>query len=910
MKLDARTSRVGALAAVALCLAGCLPDDEIRCIAFSPDGNRIAAVSVKRGVTVTDTRTGARTRVTADRVRGDRVAWSPDGTTLAFTRETSGAWTIATAGLDGVTSQVTVAPGLSSDPFFTGDNRVGWVAWEEGFPVLNLPNRTRRQHATNPVPAPDGRRIAFVDWSCLVPQVCAVRTDDGSPCRLTSETTLLGLQPGSLRWTTDSRAVTFVRITAGPGERLRWQVLESDASGNTPPRVLVSSEQPIAAALAVDSEWLWLVLQDRLVRIRRKDGAQKPVSTDGLPVSLPATAGAAGAVAFVTADQLVGLARPDAAPRFLVPDPEAQFLLAEEFYRTGRDARSRQLYAELLASVRGAEDPVLPELVGVLNAGRLGREAEAARNLARLLATGRIPAGIPVRTLWRVLGLTQLVAGVSATDARRSLEQFASLPVPAEEARETTVPGHRGLGDAGLNALAILRSGDPEAARLLGRGIQARLRGDPAATEEAFSALLRRRPESLAVQAEYLRALEGFDREVFFFSPGRRDFPMTEAAQIRHLSRFADLCVQSPLAPRARFELFRLCISARRDDQARAILAATLSSPHRAADMEGTGDFFRAYLDIPEREPWLEGAMRSVFLHPQMQPAVEHALPGPRERMAFHLCAAKLALVRGNTAEGHRSCDAAEAQWDRIPESDRTPADHLDHLRVGVFRARAAELAGEYSPAADLCANAASAAVTTSSGQFDFALEARFRASLLRAAAQRVATVEREVLACEREAGDDLVNPKWQEGPLRRTAEHFAVIAGRSADPGEQSLAALEAGIAAGKLNRPDAARAALQRAAHSPAPWIREKALAELVAIAETGNDPWNALRWSRELGAMPGLDDGLRAWLRVRAARHELRMEVNTGQARAALDEIIRNWPPDSPLGALARGVAETAP
>ena len=47
---------------------------------------------------------------------------------------------------------------------------------------------------------------------------------------------------------------------------------------------------------------------------------------------------------------------------------------------------------------------------------------------------------------------------------------------------------------------------------------------------------------------EYLRALEGFDEEVYYFSLSRRHFKPSRADQIAYLEPFLELAPDSPLA--------------------------------------------------------------------------------------------------------------------------------------------------------------------------------------------------------------------------------------------------------------------------------------------------------------------------------------------------------------------------
>lgn len=98
---------------------------------WSPDGSRVAIVRDRSGfnqVGVVDVATGAVTAVTmAPRIHGD-VSWSPDGTTLVFTRKTEDALSsqvaVTAADGSGEVRELTSGPGMRGSPRFSPDGGV------------------------------------------------------------------------------------------------------------------------------------------------------------------------------------------------------------------------------------------------------------------------------------------------------------------------------------------------------------------------------------------------------------------------------------------------------------------------------------------------------------------------------------------------------------------------------------------------------------------------------------------------------------------------------------------------------------------------------------------------------------------------------------------------------------------
>src|SRR5690606_21532414 len=125
---------------------------------------------------------------------------------------------------------------------------------------------------------------------------------------------------------------------------------------------------------------------------------------------------------------------------------------------------------------------------------------------------------VPPKYLWRLLGFSYLL---ELDDLEKAAESF-------EHYREITSASMEGeVPDSALNALDIIRNQPPEVARLYARAVKARLNGNFMLTDQLFSELLKAAPQERAVQREYLNALDGFDREVYYFSLTQRPFTPT-----------------------------------------------------------------------------------------------------------------------------------------------------------------------------------------------------------------------------------------------------------------------------------------------------------------------------------------------------------------------------------------------
>jgi hypothetical protein len=91
-------------------LSACLPEDSFLAIRFSPNGDLLAIVSEKQGLTVADP-TGMDRRVVASGgIDPDSVAWIPNSAGLAYSGDREGSLDIYLSSLDGATTRVTALP--------------------------------------------------------------------------------------------------------------------------------------------------------------------------------------------------------------------------------------------------------------------------------------------------------------------------------------------------------------------------------------------------------------------------------------------------------------------------------------------------------------------------------------------------------------------------------------------------------------------------------------------------------------------------------------------------------------------------------------------------------------------------------------------------------------------------------
>lgn len=873
----------------AAALAGCLREDEISALAVHPDGSRAAVVSARRGLAVVDLAEADLSVLVREGVTPGRIAWTHDGSAVAFGMG-GPPLRVALARTDGGVTTFPRTLAKVWHPLPMPDGRLLARTTGPGYPALCelttaslAPSDAASSGSAVYGPVADGRgRLAWVEFHDLRP-VLVFRDSGGGGARVLARGEHpLDMEPDSLAFSHDGTAVLYLSSRAAGVPALHKAAVDPGAAPSVQ-RLLTLPQGTNRIVALADGRHLvaWGGETAVLVNPARKSVVH--MRAESLPVTLADACGD-GMVAVAAGQLPARYASPGDAPRWVLPAFDNWLVLAEELFRGGRREASARIYDELRASVRGSEDPRLLELLHVANVARLGRPTEAAAMLQRMVEEHRIPVNVPEADVWKLLGMTRLLAGAPRTATLAALGRYEALATAAY-----AVDGERPpRDDIALNALAILRSGDTALADLHVRALGARLGGNLRRTIDAYTMLLRRNPEMFAVQAEYLRALRNVEREIFRLGPSQILFDVPPATRIAYLELFHRLCPDSVFDGPVTDELLQLHVENGGHAQARALIRRELDGPRAADVMDRLTGYVTAYLEMPENTPWLEPAVGSVVLEATVFDAVTGRVGDDRTLVLWHIAAAKHALVGGRTA-GALGELAAAARLDGGPVGSAEVA--YWRSRRLALEARGEEMRGDHARAAELLRAAASLVSEHRVDEFEMYAELVFRAGLLESqpgAGEGVAAL----LAAERAAGDDLVAPTWDRTRLRRGLDALlapARAAGDDASSGTARAAVLLAGVALAKLEAHDAARGALMLAADadSPPP-VRMKALVELAALDEYEDDPWGAARRHDVLCGAGLADRYLRDWSEFERARLHLELHHETDAAAATLARL----------------------
>jgi hypothetical protein len=577
------------------------------------------------------------------------------------------------------------------------------------------------------------------------------------------------------------------------------------------------------------------------------------------------------------------------------------------------------LYNELAASVTSAE-PDHANFVFLANMVRLGQTRKAVESLERLVANEALPAEVPREAVWRVLGFAYFLDLKEPGRAQFALEQ-ANKEFEARERKQALMqqagPGDRlarrllSLLQPGAleedsarwesfqmgnqltsSTLGVLRTGREDLITAFRAALRTRLGADVQSTIAAWGNLLRVGADSPEVRREYMRALNGFEREVYYFSPSQRPFRPTRAQRAAFLEQFLRLAGETAEADQARLELFLVSIESRNFDRARGLLQESLQKDGDRA-VEGIPEAFEDFLEKPETQPWLEAAMTGVFLEASMRDRIRALLQGPEPQMLMALAAVKSALLRGDVDLARREADLAAGIYGQVLPEERSPRLRHLHARLLAMRAREASLRGLFGEAVTQLQAAEKSMLEAATDDVEYLMEVRFQAALLADRLGRGATAElTQRIQRESERGDDLVAPNWEISNLRASVREAVDEYDKALteDGVRRWIAAYDYGIAMGKLRRLDASHAALDEVASAvTAPfWLRSKALLELAALEELQDDPFNAARRWAQLAVEDDQPEYVRAWLGFRIAKAHLRIRHRVGEALAALSAI----------------------
>lgn len=911
---------ITAAAFAAACLCGCLPEDEIQSLQFSPSGKLLAVASEKNGLRIINPDTLETTTVATGEVHPGSLAWNKSESALAYAAAPETSYDIYISSLDGQTTRVTESPSSEFFPMIC-QHTLLHLTTENGISQFTTHALTAATSAPlvlpqtdtdifQPALSPDGRHLAFFTCEDLRPQLHLTRLADGHTSVIVRHADPFRLVTTDLSWTPDSTALIWLE-----GVHLSSPTTDDaalgDAGNDTTARSIwmkALNEAPVRRVVSADNDLCWPRAADEasLVFVQGKTltldsistAAEAPetrrLSTD-LPIRLPALGGADHQIAFVAAGQLIGMA--DArlsCSRILTFSPEEQFLLAEEYYRAGNSSKSLELYEELAASVKRTRDPEAARFIYIANLRRLGETHKAVEELEKLARDEHTTHTVPASILWRLLGYSYLLELDDLPRATASFARYAELTSDTLAA-EDNYPA--------LNALEILKTTPPAVARLYGRAVKARLDANLPLTNTLFGDLLTSGASCEAIAREYMNALDGFDAEVYQFSPSQRPFLISKSQHTEYLQRLVDT-VTTPSEPlrRAKLDLFLLRIQTGHFRRARTLLRDALQSAPPESRPEGILEVFRNYLETPEPQPWINAAMPEVFLHSEIRPLLLSFTTDPADRLLVFVAATKMALMQGRSDQARAEANLAGAEWARLSEEDQAGSEAALYGRVLVLRAREAEQRGLFAEAADAYTQALQLLEEKKVDNVELQEEIRFRGDLLRSWLPDYPAMPPQWRAIEDVTGAELINPTWDVNALK-TGVEMLVDLYDSTTSTLKHWAAYEAGICYGKLRQFPLSRAALLLATNDSAPsFLQRKALFELAAVDEYLQDNWNAARWYARMAALPSTNENTRLWCSYQIARLHLSINYKTSAAREALALII-SARPDSPLAIQAQ-------
>lgn len=899
-------------------LCGCLPENTYLTIRFSPDGQLLAIVSEKQGLVIADLNHMEKYLVAHGKIDSDNVAWTMDAQSIAYAGNRDGSLDIYLRALEGKTTRITTLPSLEKNPMVSSGTLL-YLTTESGTAELASNSLTGAETPglilprsefglVTPVLSPTGNYVAAFSFENLRPQIYNINLNTGAMDQLTSETDPFGLVTGSLAWTPDEAGVGFLRgepsevvpdggkeqtelsprTYAPTGSSFHFRAIE----GNSGEEVLIRGPRSLRNC-TFDSAGNVIFFSDEKLVLSPPGGPDKVLAMD-LPAGLPEPAPDDGKIAFVAAGQLIGITSTSLErARILTFDMEEKFLLAEEYFRLGSRSKSYDLYEELAASVKRTRDPDMARFIYIANLRRLGLTDKAVNEIGKFLSEGKDTGSVPRKYLWRVLGFSYLLELDDLENASESLRRYEELTSDTEEKSS----------DSALNALEIIERTSSATAHLYARAVKARLDGNFTLTDELFGNLLATAPGVLAVQREYVKALDGFDSEVYYFSPSQRPFLPTRSEKADYFQHFIDVVpTSSSLARDVRLDLFLLRIEMGSYSRARALLGETLSSGSAEARPEGILEVFRNYLETPEPQPWINQAMPEVFLHPDIRPKLETLIVAPEDRLLMAVAATKVALLQNLPDQARREADAAVAEWNRVPAAQQSGELAALFGRLLTLRAREAELRGLYSEAAASYDHAVNVLAEKRVDNFEMQEEIRYRAALLRGLVADYPMMLERLRDIELQTGLEIVNPTWDSRSLMSAVRDYVDIYDSTSGTLKQ-WSAYESGLLFSKLHRNHQARSAVMLAVSAAAPeFIQRKAMLEVAAIDEYGDDPWNAARWYSRIAALPGTTPDVRMWCSYQIARLHLSINYKVPAAREALSIIVSNRP-DTPLAIQAQ-------
>jgi Tol biopolymer transport system component len=232
--------------------------------AFSPDGRTIAFIrSISSGVNdvyVAPSAGGEVRRITNDRRYIIGLTWTPDGRSIVFSSNRTGAHALWRASIDGgAIERVAGLPENISDPAFSRDGKK--LAFAQSYIDTNIWRLdlqsgelrsfiTSTQFDTSPQYSPDGSRIAFRSSRSGRQEIWVAETSNPLSARQLTRTA--GNLTGSPRWSPDG---TRIACDARPDGQP--DIFVVDAATGQMTRITTESSEDVVPSWSNDGKWIY-----------------------------------------------------------------------------------------------------------------------------------------------------------------------------------------------------------------------------------------------------------------------------------------------------------------------------------------------------------------------------------------------------------------------------------------------------------------------------------------------------------------------------------------------------------------------------------------------------------------------------------------------------------------------------
>ncbi|HYP07106.1 MAG TPA: protein kinase [Bryobacteraceae bacterium] len=261
--------------------------------AFSPDGKWIAFIRAISGgvddifIAPADG-TGEARRVTSDRRYIISLTWAPDGKSIVFSSNRTGAhmlWRVDPAG--GQIERISAVAENVSDPVFSRDGKL--LAFSQFYVDTNIwqadaaTGKQKRyivstQHDSSPAFSPDGRKVAFRSNRSGPSEIWVA--DQQSPSLATQLTQTGGTSTGAPRWSPDGTRIAFESNPIGAPD-----IYVVDTGSRIAKRLTDTPSEDASPSWSRDGQWLYFASNrggsSQIWKVPASGGAAVRVTTEG-----------------------------------------------------------------------------------------------------------------------------------------------------------------------------------------------------------------------------------------------------------------------------------------------------------------------------------------------------------------------------------------------------------------------------------------------------------------------------------------------------------------------------------------------------------------------------------------------------------------------------------------------------